>query len=170
MAKKIDNQPKWVREIRVSEGKVTLVIDDRDWRALDEEAIEHTWKVSGNLHILADRLGLGLARGEVSPALAWVHKALLERAEASRPKAETKRIGQDAVKRARYVAVREAHDREGLLWENAYARAAELLHGQPAGASAETMRRDYKEMRKSLREAGVRNDDPGYRWVDTDKS
>jgi hypothetical protein len=155
MAKTGGEPPKWVK------GKVTAIPDTRDRQADDEAAIKNAWKVSGNLHILANRLGLGLARGEVSPALAWVHKELLDLANVS---VDTKDYAKQARSLVRYVAVREAHDREGLTWDNTWERAAEMLRGQPAAASAETMRAEYKKVRKALRAAGTSDDDPGYRW------
>jgi hypothetical protein len=128
-----------------------------------EAAMEHAWKTSGSLHVLANRLGLGLLHGEVSPALAWVHKALLELAAVS---VDIKPYAQAARQLVRYVAVREAHDREGLSWEDAKDHAVEVLRGQPAEAERDTMWTAYKEVRKALRDAGVHDDDPGYRWVD----
>jgi hypothetical protein len=41
-----------------------------------------------------------------------------------------------------------------------------MLRGQPAAGKAETMRAEYKKVRKALRAAGIRDDDPGYCWVD----
>jgi len=136
---------------------------DNDRRAADEAAIEHACRVSGDLHLIANRLGLGLLRGEVSPALAWVHKALLDLANS---KVDIKPYAKAARSLVRYVAVREAHDREGLTWDNSWERAAEMLRGEPAAASAETMRAEYKKVRRALRAAGTSDDDPGYRWVD----
>jgi hypothetical protein len=126
----------------------------------DEAAVENAWRMSGNLHVIADRLAFCRLRNEPPPE--WLHKALLDLATAS-TKTPHARLTRPLV---RYVAVREAHDREGLTWENAYERAAEVLHGQPAGGSAETMRRDYKVVRNKLRAAGVPDGDPGYRLVD----
>ena len=129
----------------------------------DEAAIENAWKMSGDLLFLAHRLGLGLVRGEVSPALTWVHKALLDLATAS---ADTEFYAKEARSLVRYIAVREAHDREELSWNGSWERAAEMLRGQPAAASAETMRAEYKKVRKALRDAGANDDDAGYRWDD----
>jgi hypothetical protein len=136
----------------------------------EEAAFENAWKVSGNLHVIADRLALGLLRGEVSPVLAWVHKVLLDLATAS---VDIKPYAKQARSLVRYVAVREAHDREGYSWDEAPDRAAELLRGQPAEAGRDWMWEEYCKVRKALRDAGaVRDDDdPGYRWIDLpDKS
>jgi hypothetical protein len=136
----------------------------------DEAAIENTWKESGNLRIVADRIGLGLLRGEVSPALAWVHKVLLELATAS---VDMKSYAKQARSLVRYIAVREAHDRDGYSWDDAPIRAAEVLRGAPAQASSGWMWKEYCKVRKAFRDAGaVRDDDdPGYEWVDpSDKS
>ena len=60
-----------------------------------------------------------------------------------------------------------------LPWDEAYAHAAEVLRGWPAGASADWMKKEYTRVRKALRDAGaVRDDDDhGYRWFDLpDKS
>jgi hypothetical protein len=143
--------------------KPIVIAETGDQRAADEAATENAWRVSGDLHIIANRLGLGLLRGEVSPALAWVHKALLDLANASMDIEPYARAARSLV---RYVAVREAHDREGLTWDNSWERAAEMLRRQPAAASAETMRAEYKKVRKALRAAGTSDDDPGYCWVD----
>ena len=135
-----------------------------------EAAMEQAWLKSGDLHILADRIGLGLLRGEIPPALAWVHKALLDLANS---KVDIKPYSKAARRLVRYIAVREAHDREGLTWEEAPARAAEMLRGEPAAASPDWMWKEYKAMRKAMRDVGaVRDDDdPGYSWVDlSDKS
>jgi hypothetical protein len=140
----------------------------------DEAAIERTWNVSGNLHILADRLGLGLQRGEVSPALAWVHKALLMLADGS---VDKKPYAQEARDLVRYVAVREAHEqgvREGkkVSWEEARMRAAETLRGHPAEAQPEYLWKVYKRWRKALRvvRPDLHKDDPGYSFWPPDKS
>jgi len=142
------------------------MVTDSDRLATDDEAaIENASKMSGNLLILAHRLGLGLVHGEVSPALAWVHKALLDLATAS---VKTKPYAKTARSLVRYIAVREAHDREGYSWEGAYVRAAEMLRGEPAEASPGWMEKEYKKVRKAFRDAGAvhDDDDPGYCWDD----
>jgi hypothetical protein len=134
----------------------------------EEEIIENAWKTSGDLHVIAGRLARCRMRNEPPPE--WVHKALLDLADASTDLEPYRRL---ARRQARYVAVREAHDREGLSWEKAPVRAAEMLRGQPAEAKPSYMWKEYCTMRKALRDAGaVRDDDdPGYRWVDLpDKS
>ena len=129
----------------------------------DEAAIEQAWLVSGSLDIIALRLFECTQRNEPPPS--WTWKALRDLAAASRPEGD-KRYAQSARRLVRYVAVREAHDHEGLSWSKAAERAAEMLRGWPAEAEAETMWKDYKEVRKALRAAGVPDDDPGYRWID----
>jgi hypothetical protein len=140
-------------------------IPNGDWPADDEVAIENAWRESGDLHIIANRLGMGLLRGEIPPALAWIHRALLDIANVS---VNTKPYAKLARSLVRYVAVREAHYREGLPWERAYERAAEMLRGQPAHASGDWMKKEYERVRKAMRDAGtVRDDDDsGYRWDD----
>jgi hypothetical protein len=136
----------------------------------DEAVMEHAWKTSGSLHVLANRLGLGLLRGEVSPALAWVHRNLLELANS---KVDIKPYAKAARSLVRYIAVREAHDREGYSWDDAPIRAAEVLRGAPAEASSGWMWKEYCKVRKAFRDVGaVRDDDdPGYCWDDPpDKS
>ena len=136
----------------------------------DEAAMEHAWRVSGDLHIIANRLGLGLLRGEIPPALTWMHKALLDLANA---RMDTRLYAKEARSLVRYVAVREAHDSEGLSWEDAKDRAVEMLQGQPAAANRDWMWAEYCKVRKALRDVGaVRDDDdPGYRQIDVpDKS
>ena len=161
MAKKRGKRPKkdgkgvkWVR------GRIVSVIPDTH----DYEAdIENAWKVSGDLHVIANLLGMCLLRNEPPPA--WVHKVLLDLANAS---VDTKPYHKAARSLVRYIAVREAKYRDGVSWKEAKHRAAERLRGQPAAAEAETMWNEYKNVRKALRAAGaVRDDDdPGYRWVD----
>lgn len=139
-----------------------------DRRAKDEAAIENAWRETGNLRVIADRVGLGLLHNEISPSLAWVHKALLDLADAS---VDIRPYAKEAHRLVRYVAVREAHDREGLSWEDAKKRASEKLRDAPAAAGPEMMWKDYKHVRAALRAAGIGEDDPGYRWVDLpDKS
>ena len=135
--------------------------------ATDEEeaAIENAWRETGCLHLIADRLALCRLRNEPPPA--WLHQAVLGLADNSHPSAEVKRTRRNAVLWARYVAVWEGHHCEGLTWEEAKVWAAERLRG-PAKASAETVWRSYKEVRRVLRAAGrIRDDDddPGYRLV-----
>ena len=154
-----------------------IVADTRKRRAADEAAIENAWKVSGDLHVIANRLGMCRLRNEPPPA--WVHKALLDLASMS---VDIKPYAKEARSLVRYVAVREAHDRDGVSWKEAKHRAAERLRGQPAEATAETMWNEYKKVRKALRALGVPgpgvldvqqldDDDPGYRWLDLpDKS
>jgi hypothetical protein len=141
---------------------------DQTQRMTDEEeaCLEEEWRRSGRLHCLADRLGLGLLSGEVSPALAWVHKALLDVANGS---IDTKPYAKQAVSLVRYLAVREAHDRDGLSLTKAAESASKKLRGWPAGAAPGTMKKEYKLFRKALRAAGIiaeRDKDSGYRWVE----
>jgi hypothetical protein len=140
-----------------------MAADDADRRAADEAAIERAWKLSGDLHIIADRLALCRIEGEPPPE--WVHRALLAMADASRTPAELRRYREGAVRFVRYAAVWEAHHREGLSWEKAKDRAVEMLRGAPAAADRETMWGDYKKVKAAMRAAGVADDDPGYRWV-----
>src|SRR5262249_52061711 len=146
-------------------SKIVLVAGKDPTPEEQEAAIENAWRVSGDLRIIACRLGMCRTRNEPPPA--WVHNALRELADTSRPTAETERYQRDAVRLVRYVAVRDAHDREGLSWEKAKERAAEKLRGAPAEAEADMMWTDYKSVRKALRAAGLADDDPGYRWCDT---
>jgi hypothetical protein len=141
-----------------------------DRRASDEDeaAAEHAWKVSGDLHVIAVRLGMCRLRNEPPPA--WVHKALLALAAVS---VDIKPYARAARSLVRYVAVREAVYRDGCSWDDAPDRAAEALRGQPAEAGRDWMWKEYCRVRKALRDAGaVRDDDDhGYRWVDPpDKS
>jgi hypothetical protein len=136
-----------------------------DRRTAEEAAIENAWLVSGDLNVIIIRLALCRARNEPPPE--WVLKALRELACISRPTAEIERYQRDAIRLVRYVAVRDAHDREGLSWEKAKERAAEKLRGAPAAAEADMMWLDYRAVRKTLRAAGLSKDDPGYRWSDT---
>jgi hypothetical protein len=128
----------------------------------DEVAMEEAWRVSGDLHVIADRLAMCRLRNEPPPA--WVHEALLALADAA---VDIKPYARQARSLVRYVAVREAHDREGLSWEKAKERAAEMLQGQPAEAGPDMMWREYRKVRAALRAVGAvhGDDDPGYRWI-----
>jgi len=140
-----------------------IVADTRKRRAADEAAIENAWKVSGDLHVIANRLGMCLLRNEPPPA--WVHKVLLDLANAS---VDTKPYHKAARSLVRYIAVREAHYREGVPWDKAPDRAAEMLRGKPAAAGRDWMEKEYKKVRKAFRDAGAvhDDDDPGYCWDD----
>jgi hypothetical protein len=143
---------KWVR------GRIVSVIPDTH----DYEAdIKNAWKVSRNPHVITDRLALCRLRNEPPPE--WTHKALLDHANAQM---DMKSYAKEARSLVRYVAVREAHDRDGLSWEDAKVAAAEMLRGQPAEASPDRMWAEYRKVRKALRAAGVRDDDSGYRSID----
>jgi hypothetical protein len=72
----------------------------------------------------------------------------------------TKRRGQEHAKRAReaavrlmrYQAVREAHYRGGLGWNQSYEHAAEVLADMPwAAAEPDTMKKAYFKVLKDLR-------------------
>jgi hypothetical protein len=162
MAKKGSKRPKWVLGFRVSkEGKPTLITDTRDPWAIDEAEIESAWRKSGDLRVIADRLAACRLRNEPPPE--WVHRAVLDLANS---KVDTKPYAKQARSLVRYLAVREAHDRKGLSWDEAKEDAAETLRGQRADASPDRMWAEYKKVRKALRAAGVHDDDPGYRWID----
>jgi hypothetical protein len=134
-----------------------------DQRAAEEATIENAWRVSGDLRVIAMHMAFCRSRNEPPPA--WVVKALFDLADTS---LDIKPYAKAARRLVRYVAVREAHDRDGLSWPQAVKQAVEKLRGQPAKASADWMWKEYKAARKALRAAGsVRDDDdPGYRWVD----
>jgi hypothetical protein len=131
------------------------------------DSVENAWWLSGDLNLLAVEVGMCRMRNEPPPE--WLHKALLDLAaasEADKPYAKAaRRLAPSLV---RYVAVREAHDREGLSWDKAPERASERLRGQPAEASPNHMWSEYKRVRKLMRAAGtVRDDDdPGYHWIE----
>jgi hypothetical protein len=137
--------------------------EDEDRRAADEAAAENAWRASGDLHILATEVGL--CRLHNKPPPEWLHKALLDVANASVDTAPYAKVARSLV---RYVAVREAHDREGLSWDKAMKRAAEMLRGQPAAASPLRMWAEYKKVRRWMRAAGTvcDDDDAGYHWID----
>jgi hypothetical protein len=142
-------------------AKIAAVADARGGQVLDEAAIENAWRASRDLHVIANRLGMCRLCNEPPPA--WLHKAVLDLADAS---VNVKLYAKQARSLVRYLAVREAHDSEGLSWDDAKVRAAEILRDQPARASPDRMWAEYKIWRRALRAAGVRDDDPGYRWVD----
>src|SRR5262249_17807016 len=126
-----------------------------------EAAFEKAWRESGDLHILADRLAWCRVLREPPPA--WVHKGVLDFADAL---VDVKPYAKHARRLGRDLAVREGHDREGVSWDGAQGGAAGTRRGQPAKASSDRMWTEYKNVRKALRAAGVRDDDPGYRRVD----
>jgi hypothetical protein len=142
-------------------AKLVATPDTPDWRAMAEAAIEEAWRKSGDLHVIAVRLSMCRMRNEPPPE--WLCKVVHDLAHAS---VDAKPYAKEARSLVRYVAVREAHDRDGVSWKEAKHRAAERLRGQPAEATAETMWAEYKKVRAALRDAGVSDDDPGYRWVD----
>src|SRR5262249_30185207 len=85
-----------------------------------EAAFEKAWRESGDLPILADRLAWCRMLSEPPPA--WLHKAVLDFADAL---VDVKPYAKQARSLVRYLAVREAHDSEGLSWDDAKVRAAE---------------------------------------------
>jgi hypothetical protein len=137
----------------------------RDLEDDDEAAIEHAWKVSGDLHVITDRLAMCRMRNEPPPA--WVHEAFLELADAS---VDIESYAPEARDLVRYIAVREAHDhgKGKVSWEQAKVLAAEKLRGCPAEAEPEYLWNVYKRIRKAMRAArpNLRDDDPGYRTFD----
>jgi hypothetical protein len=133
-----------------------------------DRVMREAWLKSGDLHVIADRLRQCHLCNEPPPE--WVCQALSVLADASPAEAEMQNYARAAVRMVRYVAVREAHDREGLSWEKAYKLAEERLRGYPAAAKDTTMWAEYKAVRKILRERGqeigreLEDDDPGYSW------
>jgi hypothetical protein len=150
-------------------AKIKLVVPtEPDPETVLEDASD--W-VSGALRGIADRLVMCRLRNE--PPTEWTCDALCLLADA----AEGAKPPQVAIQLARYVAVREAHDREGLTWEAAKDRAVEMLRGQPAEAKRDTMWTAYKKVREAMRAAykkkhgtDMPDDDPGYRWIDPNKT
>jgi hypothetical protein len=131
-------------------------------QAIDEEAvIQNAWRMTGNLHVIADRLAFCRLRNEPPPA--WAVEDLTAVANAS---VDIKPYAKAARSFVRYVAVCEGHYREGLPWDKAKEWAAEKLRGQPAEASAEWMMKEYSRVRKALRAAGIPDNELGYHWVD----
>jgi hypothetical protein len=112
---------------------------------------------------------VGMCRLRNEPPQEWLHKALLNFvSESEKATPYMKKVRSLARSLVRYVAVREAHDREGLPWEAAAERASEMLRGQPARASSNQMWAEYKRVRGLMRTAGTVRDavDPGYSWID----
>jgi hypothetical protein len=164
---KADDKPEDKSEDKPS--KIILVTGKDPTPDEGEAILEQEWKRSGDLSCPVFRLGLGLVHGEISPKLAWAVNALIGVANAS---VDIKPYRRLALKQVRYIAVCEAHYRDGCAWgvEGAGARAAEMLRGWPAEGTAAYMWAEYKAYRKILREAGVvrdGDDNPGYRWIDT---
>jgi len=121
----------------------------------DEAILEQAWKASGDLTLIALEIGDCRRRNVAPPA--WVHRALLDLATTAIDTAPYHKAARDL---ARYMAVRDAHDVEGLSWEKAKQRAAERLCGGPAAAGADHMWASYKSVKQKLRAAGYSEDDP----------
>ena len=135
--------------------------------AADDAAMEKAWRESGDLYLLA--IEVGHCRCFNKPPPAWLHRALLELAwPAMRKTPYGEAMFRLAVSLARYTAVRDAHDCQGLSWEAAKDRAVEVLRDTPAAAGRDWMYTEYKNVRKLMRDAGTVRDakDPGYRWID----
>ena len=129
-----------VRPKRPKRLKALVAIPDPpdQRRARDEAAIEHAWKMSGDLRIIALRVTECRQRNEPPPA--WVDEALRDLADASRP--ADKHYAQNARSLVRYVAVREAPRRTAV---------GRLLAARRRNAARPTG-------------GGEARDDPGYRW------
>jgi len=85
------------------------------------------------------------------PPPEWVHEAGWVLATKRRGKEHAKRAREAAVRLQRYLAVRDAHKRDGLSWERAKDRAAEVLASTSAAAEPDTMWKVYKQVNKDLK-------------------
>src|SRR5262249_635115 len=86
------------------------------------------------------------------PPPAWVHEANWVVATKRRGQAHAKRAHEAAVRLMRYQAVRDAHYKDGLFWNDAYERATEVLALHPwAAAKSGTMKAAYIQVKKDLK-------------------
>jgi hypothetical protein len=77
----------------------------------------------------------------------WLVKAIYILAMGRRTKAHMKAARAATAHVMRYLTVRDAHELEGLSWERAKERAAEIM----ADVSAETCYRSYKAVARDVR-------------------
>jgi len=184
---KIKKAPAVMPKIKAA-PTVTLVTSAVPTKPEIEAILENAsdW-VSGNLRGIADRLAMCRLRNEPPPE--WACNAVRDLADLA-DVVTNKKILQIGRQLTRYVAVREAHDRDGLTWDEAPRRAAAMLRGTPAEGEPSTMLAAYKEVRKAMRDARVArkamrdarayrpaleraldDDNPaGYRWIDLTKT
>src|SRR5262249_29401447 len=101
---------------------------------------------------LAVAEALTWARLHRQPAPEWVDEALWVLATKRRGKEHAKHAREAAARLARYQAVRDAHYKDGLGWNQSYERAAEVLADLPwAAAESGTMKKAYLQVLKDLR-------------------
>jgi hypothetical protein len=116
------------------------------------KSCEAGWRASGDPWAVAEAHTLTLLHRQVPPA--WLDDAVWALAVKGRTKAHAKRAQEATIRFMRYEAVRDAHRLDGLSWDRAKARAAEVLAETPAAAEAETIWKAYKRVKKKDLEKG----------------
>jgi hypothetical protein len=108
------------------------------------------WLATGDPWAVAEAMTLTTLHRQAPPA--WLDDAVWALAVKRRTKLHAKRARQAHVRFMRYLAVRDAHHLDGLSWEDARVRAAEIYANNPdAAAEPDQMWKAYKRVKKDLR-------------------
>jgi hypothetical protein len=118
-----------------------------DWKMRNCKA---GWQATGDPWAVAEAMTLTFFRRQPPPA--WLDDAVWTLACTRRTKRHAKQAHERSIRFRRFLAVRDAH-RDGLPWEKAYVRAAELWADSPdVACEPEQMRKAYLEVRKDSKE------------------
>jgi hypothetical protein len=110
---------------------------------------EAGWLATGDPSAVAEAQTLTRVHRQEIPA--WLDDAVWSLADKLRGKAHVKRTQEAVIRFTRYEAVRDAHELDGLSWEKACERAAEVLANTPAAAESERMWKVYKRVKNDLK-------------------
>ena len=111
---------------------------------------EAGWRTTGDPWAVSTAHSLAVLHRQISPP--WLEAAIYSLAYNKRrtAKALGKRAREAMIRFWRFSAVRDAHDVDGLTWEQACVKASEVLTGTFASAQADTMWRAYKAVKRDL--------------------
>jgi len=110
---------------------------------------ERAWQATRNPLAFAEATTWAYFYRQPHPA--WLHEASWVLAIKRQGKTHATRALNAAVFLQRYQAVRDAHYKDGLSWEDAYDRAAERSASTSWKAEARTMKAAYIRVKKDLK-------------------